>query len=338
MLIWLHIIGLAILALVAGWLSGYDSNLVDDGRKSDFWRRFIRVMATLFMVEAMIFIPPLTLVFSVLIGVTWASCLSEFISGYFRRLLDPGFFGGGKHDAGKSQRYLDTVAHLIRTGQRDAAIRLCEEIKQTGEVDIITLENMLEFLGVKQERKPVTAPLAEAARLRTSGRFAEAEQLLKSSLAKNPAAVGEAMMLMRVYAQDLKLPGKAEEVLHELEKQPHVLASHIDFARRSIADWANTQPTEPEAATHSRAESVAALLEQGLFGSAIELLEEKIKKQPHDFESRLKLAEVYALHCNNFPRAEKIIRQIGPDRFDAAQTEAAQTKLKEWREAWLQRK
>jgi hypothetical protein len=56
--------------------------------------------------------------------------------------------------------------------------------------------------------------------------------------------------------------------------------------------------------------------------------------QPQDFELRLKLAEVHAVHCKNFQRAEKIIFQLaaGSD-FNPQQIESARAKLKEWRAA-----
>ena len=81
-------------------------------------------------------------------------------------------------------------------------------------------------------------------------------------------------------------------------------------------------------------ESVEALLAQGFLGSALEKLEEQIKAQPQDFELRLKLAEIYAVHCKDLRRAEKIIRQMETgSNFSPQRIESARAKLKEWREA-----
>ena len=154
----------------------------------------------------------------------------------FLGLVDPALYDHRELDPKKARRYQDAIAHLIHNGRRDDAIKLCEELKQSGEVDLGTLESTLEFLGVKQERAPAK-PLAEAARLRAQGDFAGAEHLLKSLLLKNPADDGAAMLLMRLYAQDLREPGRAHEVLRALQKQPHVPASHVEFARRSIDEW-----------------------------------------------------------------------------------------------------
>ena len=78
---------------------------------------------------------------------------------------------------------------------------------------------------------------------------------------------------------------------------------------------------------------------QGCCGSAIELLEQMISAQPGNLDLRLQLAEVQAGRCHNIPRVEKIIRQLElSPHFDPTQTATAQARLKEWREARLQRK
>jgi hypothetical protein len=76
---------------------------------------------------------------------------------------------------------------------------------------------------------------------------------------------------------------------------------------------------------------VDEFLAQGSFGTAIEMLEEQIGTQPGDFELQLKLAEVYAVHCKNMMRAEKIIGQIERSaKFSPQQIATARVKLKEW--------
>jgi hypothetical protein len=78
---------------------------------------------------------------------------------------------------------------------------------------------------------------------------------------------------------------------------------------------------------------VDELLAQKYFGSAIELLEAKIKEQPEDFATQLKLAEVYGRHCGNWPRAEKIVHQIATrPGFNPGQVQQAQDRLAEWRQ------
>ena len=190
-----------------------------------------------------------------------------------------------------------------------------------------------EFEEIRTEaesaRESADAKAQQAARLRAEGKFAEAEQRLKSLLAQNPADAGAAMMLMRLFAQDLRQPGRAHEVLRQLEKQPHVAASHLEFARRSIDEWSRPKPEKTEVAAPP--ESVEELLAQGFLGTAIERLEEQIKAQPQDFALRLKLAEIHAVRCKDFQRAEKMIRQMETSSiFSPPQTESARAKLKEW--------
>ena len=196
----------------------------------------------------------------------------------------------------------------------------------------MTLENTLEFLGVPQVNSKPENPLTQAAQLRAQGKFAETEKLLKSLLAKNPADADAAMMLMRLFAQDLRQPGRAHEVLRQLEKQPQVAASHVEFARRSIEEWSRPKPEKTEAATPP--ESVEELLAQGFLGTAIERLEEQIKAQPQDFALRLKLAEIHAVKCRDFQRSEKMIRQMETSpNFSPQQTALARAKLQDWRAA-----
>jgi predicted Zn-dependent protease len=167
--------------------------------------------------------------------------------------------------------------------------------------------------------------------LRRQGKFPEAELLLNSLLAENPLNVDAAMMLVRLYAQDLRRPGQAEEVLRALERQPHIPASHIEFARGSIGEWG--RPSSKPVAAVAPPESLDELLARGFFGTAIEILENKTREQPQDFDLRMKLAEVHALHCGNFQRAEKNIQQLQADpNFSPEQLQSAKAALREWRE------
>ena len=332
------LLNIVVLALVAGgawWLTGYDAHLAGDGRRSDLWRRFLRIIVTLLLVEAMIVVPPTTLASSVFIGVLWAGCLSEMLSRLCRRFLDPSFHDDRPLDPGKSRRYMDTIAHLIHNGRHDEAIKLCEELKRSGEVEPATLEMTLDFLGAKQERRQLSKPLAEAARLRAQGKFAEAEQLLKSLLAKKTPDPGAAMLLVRLYAEDLRQPAKAHEVLRGLEKQPHFDAGHIEFARRSIEEW--SKPKTAATKAEAPPESVDELLAQGFYGTAIERLESEASAQPPDFAAWFKLAEAHGKFARNLSRAGQIVRQMeGNPAFRPEQIQLAKTKLIEWRDAGIQ--
>jgi tetratricopeptide (TPR) repeat protein len=341
------LLNIGVLALVAGgawWLTGFDKTAGGESKRTHYASRTLRCVIILWLAGVFLwFIEQrggelggvvLLLIIPPSLALLLRSSLAELFTHGILRLIDPTLHDDRLPDPGKSRRYLDTIAHLIQNGRRDEAVKLCEELKQSGEVDLVTLETTLEFLGVKQERALVPKPLAEAGRLRSQGKFAEAEQLLKLLLASKPENLEAAMMLVRLYAQDLRQPGRAHEVLRQLEKQPRISAGHIEFARRSIDEWSRPRPGKTEPVVPSRAASVDELLAQGFFGTAIELLDEKIKAQPQDFELRLKLAEVHAVHCNNFQLAEKIIRQMAAgSNFTPQQIELAGAKFKEWREA-----
>lgn len=339
------LLNIGVLTLVAGgawWLTGLDKTPGGESKRTHYFFRTIRCIAILWLAGVLLWFMEdpnggyggvlLLLIIPPSLALLLRSSIAEVLAQGFLRFVDPTLHDARPLDPGKSRRYQDTIAHLIQNGRRDEAVKLCEELKQSGEVDIVTLEHTLEFLGVKQERTQKLKPLGEAARLREQGKFTEAEQLLKSLLLKNPSDADAAMMLMRLYAGDLRQAGRAHEVLRALEKQPHIVASHIEFARRSIDEWSRAKPEKTNPVAQPQAESVEELLSQKFFGSAIELLEEKITAHPQDFELRLKLAGVHAVHCNNFQRAQKIISQMEVN-FSPQQVELAQAKLKEWRAA-----
>jgi thioredoxin-like negative regulator of GroEL len=166
--------------------------------------------------------------------------------------------------------------------------------------------------------------------LRAKGKSAEAEQILKSLLEQNPSNVSAAMMLMRLYVQDFKRGDKAAEILRALQGQPHIPAAQIEYAERSIQDWALKKVEEKI----ELPESVEELLAAGYFGTAIEMLEAKAAEQPDNFEAQMKLAEAYGLHSRDISKAKKIIEKLGKKSiFNEEQIQTAKVKLEEWRAA-----
>lgn len=323
------------------WFSGYDSRLTLDNEKEDFIRRAVRCGITLVLVEFTFWglwqyayhndrSAGFFSIFTALpLALIWCGCLSNCLAHGFGSLIDPE--DKREFDPQKDVHQLDAIGELIRSGKKAEAIQLCESLKVSGEVSIATLELALEHLGVPQTGTKPIKPLTGASRLRSQGKFLEAELILNSMLLENPRDLEAAMMLVRLYAQDLRQPEKATEVLRELEKQPHISPAHIEFARRSIAEWSNQSPEMIEMVEPPKIESVDELLAQRFFGTAIEILETKIKEQPQDFDLRLKLAEIYGLHCANLPRAEKIMQQMEMN-FSPEQIQFAKMRLAEWRE------
>jgi hypothetical protein len=326
----LYLVFLGVTVVAVWWLSGYDSNLTGDNRKKDFTRRAIRCGLTLVLVAIVIWLPPAVILIAVILAIIWAGCLAELFSHGFRRFAFPELYDDRTCDTPKEQRHLDDLANLIQTGRRDEALKLCGEFQRSGEVNPVTLEATLEYLGAKPARAPLSKPLADAAQRRSSGDFSGAEQQLRSQLAANPENLAAAMALMRLYVRDLHQSGKAAEVLRRLEKQPHIPAGYIAFARRLIVE--SSVPAKAVAVS-PRAASVDELLAGGSLGTAIEMLEAQIRLQPGDFDLRLKLAEAHGRYCGNMDRAEKIIREIEAAGFSPAQVQRAQSRLQAWRSA-----
>jgi tetratricopeptide (TPR) repeat protein len=345
MLFWVtNIVVLVLAAIVFWWLSGYDAKVTGENEREDFVRRAVRCGLSLFLVE-LAFLNLWRywrtgdqasgfgyLMFSLPLALLWCGCLSELAAQIFHELVDPQ--DRRRFDPHKSRRDLDMLNTLIKSGRKEEAIQLCQVLKESGDVSVSTLETMLERLGVKPENVSLPKPLAEASRLRSEGKFNEAEAILNSLLTENPANTQAALLLVRLYAQDMHRADKASEVLRAIEQQPNVARAHVEFARRSIHEWSH--PQAKKAAAERLPESIDELLAGRYFGTAIEILERKIKEQPADFDSWLKLAETHGRYCGNISRAEKIVRQIENNpAFSLEQIQLAGTKLAEWREIKL---
>jgi tetratricopeptide (TPR) repeat protein len=341
-MLFVNIILFVLASLALWWLSGFDPRVTGENRKADLIRRAARCVTTVILLW-IFFGPnavrvgyafiPLILIVPPLLGVLWAGCLAELFARGFHRLVDHP--DNREYDPNQSARDLDRVAGLLKSGRHEEAAHLCEALKKSGDANVLVLETMLARAGVRQEGFKKSKPLVEAHRLRSEGKFDEAETVLKSLLAENPSNVDAALLLMRLYAQDLRRSDKAAEVLRSLESQPHIPSAHLEYARRSINEWGQRKSAPATAAVP---ESVDELLACGYLGTAIEILERKIKEQPKDFDLWLKLAEAHGLHSGNFQRAGKIVQQIESNRgFSAEQIQIAKARLKEWREAKPQR-
>ncbi len=331
---------LALAAMAMWWLSGFDAKVTGENRKADLIRRGTRCGATLLLLAVLLSLPrsiaswPVLFLIAGLLALMWAGRLAELGARGFHRMVDPD--DPREFDPKQSARELDRVAKLLKSGRREEAAQLCAALKESGDANVLVLEALLARHGIQVETDRKPKPLAEAHRARMEGKFDKSEGILKSLLEENPSNVHAALMLMRLYVQDFRRSDKATEVLRSLEKQPHLPPGSIEYARRSIVEWG--QKKSAPAAT-VLPESVDELLACGHLGTAIEMLEQKIREQPKDFDLWLKLAEAHGLYSGNRHRAEKIVQQIESNRcFSAEQIERAKAKLAEWREAGSQGK
>jgi hypothetical protein len=336
------IVFLVLAGSASWWLSGYDLKLTGENLAQDRMRRGLRCVISLLLLEAGFWFlwqfwhyhdgasGVGYLVVTIPLATVWGGCISEMAARIFNWFIDPD--DTREFDPNQSQRDLDAIARLIKHGHKEAAIQLCNRLMESGDVSVLALEATLEHLGVPKSEFKRPNPLKEASQLRQQGKFNEAEAILKAVLLKKPADVDAAMMLIRLYAQEMRCVDKAQEVLLALEQQPYVSHSHLDFARSSIIEWSQGKPALEE--VESLPEQIDEMLAKGHLGSAIEILEKKTQEQPEDFDLWLKFAEAYALYYSDMGRAEKIVRRIETNpAFSPEQILIAKTKLREWREA-----
>lgn len=88
-------------------------------------------------------------------------------------------------------------------------------------------------------------PLREALQLRAAGLYAEAAGKLELLLTREPEHLAAALLLMQIYAQDLRAPHKARKCLERVAHQPFTSTAFADYARRSITEWEQLQPALP---------------------------------------------------------------------------------------------
>lgn len=340
-----NLVVLAVAMAIFWLLSGFDSRLTGDGGRADFARRAVRCGISLFVVEVgfhwmwqcwfegdrMAGILYLSTLFP--LSVLWAGCISEAGAQYFLHLINP-HDEKRPYDPKTGTRELDTIGDLIRSGRKEEAIQLCQMLLRTSPELRAAIEVTLHHLGAPPQELPrEPKPLAEASHLRQAGKFTEAETVLTSLLKKEPSNVHAALMLIRLYRQDMRQPDKAAKVLQSLEKQPHVSSAYLEFARSSLAD-SQTEPAPPvnPIPEEKTPDSIEELISKRYLGTAIDVLERQCEAEPGNLDGWLKLAEVHGVHCANLKLAEKTIRRIEANpAFNDEQKQQARNRLQDWR-------
>ena len=330
------IIFLILVAAAAWWLSGHDPKVTGENKTNDVIRRVLRCLLTAIFAAILFGIRPsrlgygfvpILLVFPISIALVWRSCMSEWwVRGFYHLIFSD---AKGEFDPNAEARELDRVAALLKNGNRDEALQLAEKLMKTGGANVLVLETMLARAGIECNAPGAANPLAEVYRLRSEGKFAEAVTRLSAFVELNPSNVQALLLLIRLFAQDLKQPDNAAEALRLLEKQPHVPKWQIDYARHSLHDWSEDKPEPPPA--EPLPESIDELLAKGYSGTAIEILDHAIKETPGDFDLRMKLVEAHAVYFKDKYTAQKIVQNMERDRaFTSDQIQTAKTRLTEW--------
>ncbi|MEI8291553.1 MAG: hypothetical protein WCH99_18950 [Verrucomicrobiota bacterium] len=225
---------------------------------------------------------------------------------------------------------IDELTRLLKEGKQEEALKHCHGLNKPGGINPRTLETIFIFHGTPESAE-ILLPLTKAKEMRSQQNFLAAEDLLKKKLARRPDDVEAALLLMRIYAEDLHSPDAAKKILKQFCKRNPVKRDFIAGAEASIAAWSRPKPKEKYPAELPATGSVSYLLAQGYYGSAIEILEGEIEANPKDLDLRLQLAEVFAVRCGEIERAGKVIQKM-QRIFSPEQMEVARAKLKQWRE------
>ncbi len=351
---------LAVTAVVAWWLSGYDTRVTGENQAADLKRRAVRCGVTLLVVALGVgaawgggrFGGFVFLATVVPLALIWAGCVGEMFARGFYHLIDSP--DPTEFDPKKLSGELDALAVLVKQGRNEEAIGLCTELLKSGEASGLAMEAMLFRLYDElfdNERILRSPSLAEAQRWCEQGNGVGAEPQLKELLKREPGNLPAAIMLMRIYARNFRRPDKACTLLTTFEDRFGVLPGFMGYARRRIDGWLSVVPLQkksaegvesllvekaqrkaPEEPVLPPEASVAELLSAGRLGTAIEILESKLERQPQDFNSWLQLAEAHACYCGSLERAAKILARLETNpAFSPEQIRQAKAKLQEWR-------
>lgn len=345
---------------VAWWLSGFDSKLTWQDQTADLVRRGLRCGITLVLVGfgasmllsggvagGFIFV-----LFALPLAVIWMSCLSEASAHLFHGLLDHS--DNRQYDSRQVTRDLSRLAGLVREDRNEEAITLCQKLLESSEVSAVAMETMLLQIYEEQfadERVASQPAFAAIQRLRDQKRFAEAVAALEIMLKKDKDDLAAALFLMRIQSQDLHRSDQAKARLQTLAEHSHFPPHFADYARRRIGEWSDPLPRKEKSTEGIEsllvdspvpakkasdavpdAASADQLLAAGHLATAIELLESKVREQPGDFDSWLKLAEAHGVYCRDLARAGKLVdKMAGNPAFSMEQIQMARAKLKAWR-------
>jgi hypothetical protein len=331
------------LLLMAGawWLSGYDSSVIGEDKVADFIRRALRCGVTAVLLLLATLNPYFAILIFVVLGVIWASCGAEFFARRFHKIVDPD--DDREFDPKESDRNMDQLGQLIRQGRTAEALDLCKKLEKSDEISPLTLEATRHHIYQYTLKSIETSPfLREIRELNALGKFEEAESRLKQILVVQPANWAAMLFLMRIYLKGAR-PLKALGYVQMDDKQPHLPAEFMGYARRSMAEWVEEAARPPEGEQQNAAapriesfavepeRSVDELLKNNQLATAVERLENEIREQPKNFELWLKLAEVYAVYCADSNRAGKIVQKMeNTSAFSAEEIQLAKQKLRDW--------
>ncbi|MGH7970123.1 MAG: hypothetical protein ACREIC_15490, partial [Limisphaerales bacterium] len=226
-------------ALLAWWLSGYDSRVTGENRAADLSRRAIRCGVTMFLVAlAVAGVVFLCIPIAVVLAVYWAGCVSELFARGFHSLIDSA--DNREFDGKALTRQLDRLSTLVQQGRNEEALQLCARLRNSADGSALAIEAML-FRVYDQmfadEHLRASASLAEVFLLLDQKRYVETEIRLNQLLVHEPRNAAAYLVLIRLYARELQNANSARALIDRLGKRAWLPPAFIEYARHCLGEW-----------------------------------------------------------------------------------------------------
>jgi hypothetical protein len=150
----------------ASWkVSAYDSLWIPQPPERRFAGRIVKCAITFpflaFILWAIYERNPsvLLLPIALILALLWAGSASSMLAAHFQRFI---FSQSSQDDEEfnpqQSRENLDRLASLIQQGKKEEAIRLCEELKASGDASVLAMETMLARLNTPPETPSSSVP------------------------------------------------------------------------------------------------------------------------------------------------------------------------------------
>jgi len=253
------VITLLITLTVAWWLSRYDTAVTGENKAADLKRRALRCGVTLVLVALAVGCGGFAYIAAaVLLAVVWAGCLSEISARGFHGLIDS--TDTREFDPGKTDRELDRLASLVRTGQKEEASQLCAQLLKSGEVSALAMEAVLArmshqegksaegieslLVGRSPSEPPETKGDSDAAsvpELLSKGYFGTAIELLEGQLKARPDDFELWLKLTEAHGRYCGNFGHAGQIITKMQANPAFTPEQIQIAKAKLQEW-RTKP------------------------------------------------------------------------------------------------
>ena len=238
---------LAVIGVLAWWISGYDPKLTGENTGEDLVRRSIRCGLTLVLMagglaETMAnpdFAGFTAIAISGPMIFLWVNCLGEASADIFHKLIDSPSYSSDS-DPKKVAADFERLAVLSNQGRTSEALRLCAELLKKDEGSRLAIETMcFRLYGQMLDKRSIRSnqSLAPIRALCEDDQFAEAESRLARMVDEDCENLPAIYLLMGLYVQELQQPEKAGALILSLEKQSKLPPMFAAYANERIREW-----------------------------------------------------------------------------------------------------